>query len=202
VYWVLSCHLTIGYTVSMSGQESIIDSSYTSLEEAVRGTEASAEICDSLALVDVEYLSFDGFVHAGQIVVHKDLVADVKELFASLLSMQFPIQSAVPILAYGWDDEKSMLANNSSAFCYRPVMGTDRLSNHSYGRALDINPLLNPYFAKDGNIYPAGATYNPLVPGTIASNDAVVALFREKGWEWGGDWEAVKDYQHFQKLDP
>jgi len=194
--------LFIRYTVSMSALERIIDSSYRSLEEAVQGTKAPAEILKTLTLVDVEYVSFDGAVHVGQVVVHKDLAADVKELFASLLSMRFPIQSVVPILAYGWDDEKSMLANNSSAFCYRPIIGTDRLSNHSYGRALDINPLLNPYFAKDGNIYPAGATYNPLVPGTIASNDAVVALFREKGWEWGGDWEAVKDYQHFQKLDP
>jgi len=194
--------LFIRYTVSMSALERIIDSSYRSLEEAVQGTKAPAEILKTLTLVDVEYVSFDGAVHVGQVVVHKDLAADVKELFASLLSMRFPIQLVVPILAYGWDDEKSMLANNSSAFCYRPIIGTDRLSNHSYGRALDINPLLNPYFAKDGNIYPAGATYNPLVPGTIASNDAVVALFREKGWEWGGDWEAVKDYQHFQKLDP
>lgn len=37
------------------------------------------------------------------------------------------------------NDNKSMSANNTSAFNYRVISGTKKLSNHSYGLAIDIN---------------------------------------------------------------
>jgi len=178
----------------------IKDSTYSSLEEAVAGSVAPPEVLSTLALIEVRYLSFDGKVHQGQLVLHKGLVEDVQHLFHSLLAAQFPLEKCVPIVAYDWDDEASMRDNNCSAFCYRPIMGTDRLSNHSFGTALDLNPRLNPYFARDGKVYPEGATYDPSVMGTITATSDVVALFKALGWEWGGDWESVKDFQHFQKL--
>lgn len=179
----------------------IIDSSYASLEEAVHGLVFPDDIRETLVLVDVSYISFDGLLHQGQIVMHRELERDVKEIFAALVEIQFPIEKVVPIVAYDWDDEASMAANNSSAFNYRVIMKTDRLSNHSYGRAMDLNPLLNPYFARDGNIYPAGAIYSPSAPGVITKDSPVVALFKSRGWTWGGDWVEVIDYQHFEKLD-
>lgn len=98
-----------------------------------------------------------------------------------------------------------MADNNSSAFNYRFVYGTNQVSNHSFGLAVDINPALNPYVAIDGKIFPSGAIYDPHRSGTLVEGDKVVSLFESKGWEWGGKGVAVagsqlKDWQHFQKI--
>lgn len=155
------------------------------------------EIRETLTLVTVRYLSFDNYLHQGQIVLHLDLADDVRELFESFIRIGFQIYQVAPVAAYGWNDEESMAANNSSAFNYRLILGTNRLSNHSFGRALDLNPLQNPYFARDGRVYPEGAVYDLAVSGTVTSE--VVALFKGKGWIWGGDWKIPVDYQHFEK---
>jgi peptidoglycan LD-endopeptidase CwlK len=170
------------------------------LDEAVEGLTFPDEIRAVLALVNVQYISFDGLVHQGQVVIHRELAPDVREVFAALLQLRFPIARVVPIVAYGWDDDASMLANNSSGFNYRVIMNTDRLSNHSFGCALDINPLQNPYFARNNRVYPAGAIYDPAAPGTLTRNSLAVSLLKSRGWEWGGDWTSPIDYQHFQKL--
>lgn len=182
--------------------EPVIDSSYNSLEEAIQGSEAPADVRRTLALVNVKYVSFDGDIHWGQVVVSKDLAKNVQEIFASLLAMRFPIKKVVPIVAYDWDDERSMQDNNSSAFNYRPIIGTNQLSNHSYGRALDLNPLQNPYFARDGKTYPVGAVHNSSVPGTIIRGDSVVSLFASCGWDWLGECSEHPDFQHFEKSAP
>ena len=183
----------------------IIDSCFRSLDEAVQGLEFPNEIREALALVDVVYVSFDGGMHQGQVVIHKKLATDVREIFALLLELRFPIARVIPIIAYGWDDEASMAANNSSGFNYRVIAGTDRLSEHAKGLAFDLNPLQNPFIGKDGKISPAGATYDPSVPGTITKDGPVVALFKSKGWKWGGYWKkdyGILDYQHFEKMNP
>lgn len=135
-----------------------------SLEEALSGKEISDEIRASLAVVDVQHLSFDETEKLGQLVVHKTLVEDVKYFFNALLERQFPIEKIVPVVAYDWDDDASMADNNTSAFNYRVIFNTDRLSNHSYGRALDINPLQNPYVLSDGTVMPEGAHYDLVQP--------------------------------------
>lgn len=175
----------------------IVDSDFRSLHDAVRGLEFPEEIRETLALVTVQYLSFDDHLHEGQIVIHRDLADDVEDLFQSFIRIGFQIYQAAPVAAYGWDDEESMAANNSSAFNYRLILGTDRLSNHSFGRAVDLNPQQNPYFARDGRVYPEEATYDLTASGTVTPE--VVALFKEKGWIWGGDWTVPVDYQHFEK---
>lgn len=180
----------------------IIDSCFRSLDEAVQGLDFPREIFETLVLLDVRYVSFDGRVHQGQVVLHRDLKDDVQEIFASLLEIRFPIMSVIPMVAFGWDDDASMNANNSSSFNYRVIAGTDRLSEHAEGIALDINPLQNPFVGKDGTRSPCGAVYDPSVPGTITKNGPVVALFRARGWEWGGGWfkmYGIRDYQHFEK---
>jgi hypothetical protein len=175
------------------------DCFYASLDEALVGIEIPEDIRRTLALVDVDYLSFDDELHSGQLVVHQGLVTDVQEIFCELLRMRFPVEKAVPAVAYGWDDEAIMADNSSSAFNYRLILGTDRLSNHSYGTALDLNPMQNPYFARDGKVYPEGATYDANHQGTILIAGPVVALFKRFGWKWGGDWTVPIDYQHFEK---
>jgi hypothetical protein len=138
----------------------------------------------------------------GQIVVAEALAEDVQEIFDELCNEEFPIQSIVPIVHYGHDDFASIGENNTSAFNYRKVAGTSRLSKHALGRAIDLNPLLNPYVNMDGSpkegsfSYPG---YDPTVPGTIVEDDAVVQAFLRRGWTWGGHWTDALDLQHFNK---
>jgi len=167
------------------------------LEEALRGKEIPQEIRDNLTIVSVPYFSFAEMKGEGQLVIHKDLAHDVEEIFEKLFTMQFPIEKMVPVTTYGWDDDISMAANNTSAFNYRVIAGTTRLSHHATGRAIDINPVQNPYVGVTGIVAPLGATYDPDKKGSVTAN--VVELFTSYGWEWGGDWNDRKDWQHFQK---
>ena len=174
----------------------IVDSALR-FDEALAGKEIPNEIRDVLALIEVRYLSFDGEVHEGQLVVHAGIAGEVQLIFSELLEKRFPIARVIPVVAYGWDDDASMAANNTSAFNYRLIRGTDRLSNHSYGRAIDINPAFNPCTQYDGEVVPCGACYDATRPGTVTADSA--SLFKSRGWEWGGEWLPRKDWQHFQK---
>lgn len=176
----------------------IVDSAM-GLEESLAGSTAPAEILAALCLVDVRYQGFDGLVHAGQLVVHRDLEVEIKELFALLAGWEFPLRQAIPVVRYGWSDEASMAADNASAFNYRLIAGTGRLSRHAEGRAVDINPVENPVCYADGRSEPPGALYRPGAPGTFGAGDRVVAAFKARGWRWGGEFAHVHDYHHFEK---
>ncbi len=179
---------------------SIVTDSDLTFEEALRGIEIPLDIKKNLTLITVLYNGFDNKIHKGQLLLNKKVSAEVKEIFDVLLSKRFPIEKVIPIVEYYWNDEKSMLDNNTSAFNYRDIDGTDKLSNHAYGIAIDINPLQNP-FIKGKKILPKGAKYDKNAKGAIDSKSIVVKAFKEKGWNWGGDWKSRKDYQHFEKLE-
>jgi peptidoglycan LD-endopeptidase CwlK len=155
-------------------------------------------------VVKLKYYSADGKVHQGQLVIDKDLVKDIKKVFALALKERFPIYSLIPISDKRfrkdgrWDDELSMEANNTSAFNYREITGGGRLSNHASGRAIDINPFQNPYI-KNNVVLPHGAKYDPSIAGTFISDHPIVHAFLQLGWVWGGNWTSPKDYQHFEK---
>ena len=103
---------------------------------------------------------------------------------------------------YNCNDDKSMEDNNTSAFNYRTVSGSRKLSDHSFGRAIDINPLFNPYIRRSKVQPENGRKYTDRgshVEGMIQENDCVVQEFKSRGWQWGGDWKYSKDYQHFYK---
>lgn len=168
-----------------------------SLDEALAGKEIPNDIRNTLALIDVPFFSFDTEVREGHAVVHAEIADEVRDVFEVLLKMKFPIARIIPVNAYDWDDNASMAANNTSAFNYRLIFGTNRLSNHSYGRAIDINPIQNPYTQRDGAVVPPGALYDTNQPGTITADIAL--LFKSRGWQWGGDWQERKDWQHFEK---
>ncbi len=175
----------------------IIDSSMT-LEEALQGINIPDRIKINLNLIDVQYFSFDNKLHQGQLVIHSKVVNEVVEIFEKIRELQFPILKVIPVSIYKWSDEVSMANNNTSAFNYRFIFGTERLSNHSYGLAIDINPLLNPYTQIDGIIVPRGGIYDVNKIGTITADSKIVELFKSHGWQWGGNWER-KDWQHFDK---
>ncbi len=159
------------------------------------------EILDRQVLVEVDFYDFDGDIAEGVIVVDRDCANDVSALFEQIFTEGFPIAAAIPVadLQFAWDDDRSMFANNTSGFNYRLVTGGGRLSPHALGRAIDINPLLNPYIKGDV-IKPEGAIYDPARPGTITVNSFIVTFLKERGWTWGGDWTNLKDYQHFEKV--
>lgn len=168
------------------------------LEQALAGKEIPHHIKETLVLIDVEYWSFDECECTGQLVIHWELAAEVEAIFMEIKAARFPIEKIIPVSAYGWSDDASMEDNNSSAFNYRNIVGGENLSQHAYGRAIDINPRLNPY-VKGGVILPPNAVYSPDVPGTVISEGPVVEAFLKRGWDWGGNWERLKDWQHFEK---
>lgn len=150
----------------------------------------------------VDFIDFDFERKVGQLVIARCLAAESQEIFGRLRDAELPFESVIPIAHFGDDDTKSIRANNTSAFCYRVVEGTDRLSQHAVGRAIDINPWLNPYLRLDGTLMTPGIgdrTYDPDVPGTIVAGGAVVSIFDKYGWLWGGNWTKDHDYQHFDK---
>lgn len=178
--------------------EIIIDSKMT-FKESIEGTNAPDSVIANLILLDVQYYSFDGKLHQGQIVIHKDLKNDVHYIFDLIKSKKFPIAKVIPIVKYNWSDNASMEDNNTSAFNYRTVAGTTRVSKHSYGIAIDFNPIQNPAVYNDGTISPKGAKYDKKAKGTITSTTFVTIELKKRGWIWGGDWNSLKDYQHFEK---
>lgn len=182
----------------MQEYSSIVVDSDMTFEEAIAGIEIPINIKKNLTLINVMYISYDEKIHKGQIVIHKLLSAEIKEIFDELLSKRFPIEKVIPIVKYNWDDEASMLDNNSSAFNYRYIMGTEKLSNHSFGIAIDINPLQNPYIVGK-KVIPPGSKYDKTAKGVILENSDIVKAFKKRGWDWGGNWETRKDFQHFER---
>jgi peptidoglycan LD-endopeptidase CwlK len=163
------------------------------------------EIRKRQKIVKLKYYSFDGKVHKGQLVIDKSLVKDIKKVFKFALAEKFPIQSVIPISQPDfrkngrWDDDLSMIANNTSAFNYREKTGGGSLSNHAHGRAIDINTVQNPYI-KGKILLPPNGSYQPNTAGTFTVDNPIVKKFIEFGWDWGGNWINLKDYQHFEKL--
>ncbi len=158
---------------------------------------------DQLRLISLNFVGFDGAVHRGELVVNADLAAEVARVFADLYFSRFPIQRMETVEKYNSDDDASMAANNTSAFNCRAITGGTAWSNHSYGQAIDINPVQNPYISRSGTVYPPnGAPYvdrTGNVPGMIHAGDATEQAFTTRDWTWGGFWDTPIDYQHFEK---
>ncbi|MDF2544693.1 MAG: putative secreted protein [Herbinix sp.] len=152
------------------------------------------------------YTGFDGNTHIGELIVATSIAQDILDIFYEFYEAQYPIERMVLVDEYNADDNASMTDNNTSSFNYRPVDGTSRLSLHSYGLAIDINPRYNPYVREiDGKtvITPEnGITYADRSldePYYISRDDICCQAFLKRGFTWGGDWVTMKDYQHFQK---
>lgn len=146
-------------------------------------------------------------VHRGELVCNKMIAADLLDIFQKLYEARYPIERISLIDDYDADDERSMTANNTSSFCFRKIAGSSRLSKHSQGMAIDINPLLNPCVKKrkDGSLFiqpKAGRKFadrRKAYPYKITKGDLCYRLFLAHGFSWGGNWRSSKDYQHFEK---
>jgi hypothetical protein len=156
-----------------------------------------------LRRVEVDYLGFDGRTHRGELIVHQDLVPDVIAIFGQLHRLGYPVDKIRTVDHYpDANDELSMEDNNTSAFNCRLIPGTDEWSPHAYGRAIDINTLINPCLYASGYFEPENAAAyldrSRTDPGLIHSGDPAEQVFTERGWQWGGYWRAP-DYQHFER---
>jgi hypothetical protein len=153
-----------------------------------------------LRAVDVSFWGYDGEVHTGRLIVAANLAEDLVGIMHDLFDASFPIERMEPVDLYDGDDDRSMAANNTSAFNCRPVTGGSAWSEHSYGRAIDVNPLVNPYVVGSTVLPTEGEAYadrNVDAPGMIHGGDVVVDAFAARGWKWGGYWDSPTDYQHF-----
>lgn len=163
---------------------------------------------DDLSYVHVMHYNFDGEVTDGELICNKAIAQDLVEIFYELYKAEYQIEKIRLIDEYGGDDNLSMEDNNTSCFNYRVVEGSTKLSKHAYGLAIDINPFYNPYvrYNKDGSLHIDPASSEPYAdrhasfPYKIDENDLCLKLFKEHGFTWGGDWNSMKDYQHFQKV--
>lgn len=155
-----------------------------------------------LAVLHMNHWTFADELGDGELIVARDVADDLAGVFAALFEARFPIASIRPMYCFGGDDLASMAANNSSAFNFRTIAGTDRLSQHALGDAVDINPLLNPWVRETEVLPPAGSAYldrSDVRPGMIVRPGVVTAAFDAIGWTWGGDWPDVQDLHHFQR---
>ncbi|WP_242657899.1 M15 family metallopeptidase [Mycobacterium kubicae] len=160
---------------------------------------------EQLRRVEVDYVGFDGQTHRGPLIVHQDLVPDVIAIFDQLHRLGYPVDKMQTVDHYpNADDELSMEDNNTSAFNCRRIPGSDDWSPHAYGRAIDINTLLNPCLYVSGYFEPRNAAAyldrNRTDPGLLHIGDPAVLAFTDRGWRWGGEWNAPLDYQHFERI--
>ena len=160
-----------------------------------------------LDTLTVQHIDANGKTQQGIIICNKMITKDLREIFAELYRAKYPIERICPISEYGNDDERSMRANNTSCYCYRRVEGSQKLSKHAQGLAIDINPLYNPCVKrkKDGTLLIQPATGKPYADRSksfkykITKQDLCYRLFIQHGFRWGGSWRSLKDYQHFEK---
>lgn len=154
-------------------------------------------ILDNIESIDVKYINFDGDEKTGKVVCNKNVGSELVNIFNKLFDMKFPIEKIVPIEEFNNDDMESVRQNNTSCFNFRYVIGSNKLSDHSTGNAIDINPMQNPWIHPSAHKIP-NREYIPGKKGTITNE--VVEIFKSYGWNWGGNWRNP-DYQHFFKPD-
>ena len=164
---------------------------------------------DDLRYVRVLHKDINGNTHEGELVCSKYIASDVLEIFRGLYEAGYPIERVRLVDEYDADDETSMRDNNSSCFNFRFITHSTKISKHGLGLAVDINTLYNPYIKilSDGKRILEPATAEPYIdrakdfPYKIEKGDLCYRLFTERGFEWGGEWKSLKDYQHFEVSD-
>jgi hypothetical protein len=163
---------------------------------------------NDLRYLRIAYLDFNGQSTVGELIVHKDVSDEVVEIFEGLYEIGYPIRKMRLVSDYKGSDWQSIEADNTSAFNCRKATGSKKWSKHSYGKAIDINPIENPYISRSGRIsHKESLQYRKRVhrnstyadKAVLLKNDKATKIFKKYGWKWGGDWSGVKDYQHFSK---
>jgi hypothetical protein len=162
----------------------------------------------NLRYLRITHYDFHGERRLGEIIVHKNVAKEVSKIFHELYQINYPIDHMVLVSTYKGSDWQSIESGNTSAFNCRSATGSKKWSKHSYGKAIDINPIQNPYVSRSGHIsHKESYKYKKRVHKNSSSadkalllkNDKATKIFKKYGWKWGGEWKNVKDYQHFSK---
>ena len=162
----------------------------------------------SLRKVTINRIDYRGHVARGTLVVRSTAAKSLVAVFTAAIDQRFPVKSMHPT-DYYYDqgrrtptesDEAAMRAGNTAAFNCRPVTGNPyRISQHSYGNAIDINTVENPYVT-GSRVYPSFAREyldrSPYRKGMILRGGVIASKMAALGWPWGARW-SHPDYQHF-----
>jgi hypothetical protein len=183
------------------------------LQRFITGISYPVGGADEIDYDDLRYLhiltyDFNGNVAEGELICNVGIAADLAEIFYELYRHEYQLDKVHLIDIYNGDDDAAVADNNTSCFNYRKVEGSSNLSKHALGLAVDINPYYNPYvtYGSDGSVHisPKGAEKyadrSKAFPYKIDENDLCYQLFTDHGFIWGGNWNSLKDYQHFQKV--
>ena len=147
------------------------------------------------------YRGFDGAPHRGRLAVHRRWADEILAVFRRLYRSGFPIRRVRLVDRFDADDRASMRHDNTSAFNCRYVAGTTTWSQHAYGRAIDINPVENPYVDRLARLAGPGSPV-PRPDGRPAGDDRAAARSSSgpsggSAGDGAGRWTSAKDYQHF-----
>lgn len=197
-------------TLTANGQTFTIDTISDTVFQRMQGKSFKRDCTvkrSELRYLRLSHYDAEGKEHIGELVCNKMIASDLKEIFQELYKRHYPIQRMQLVDDYDADDEQSMRANNTSCFNFRRIAGSTKLSKHSQGLAIDINPLYNPYVKRQANgtliVQPANATCyadrRKAIPYKIERDDLCYRLFIKHGFKWGGAWTRQQDYQHFER---
>ena len=209
IVWLCSALCLQGQTLSKEfSAETVPDSIWQFMQGRSYHPNPHVQRAD-LRYLRVLHYDYDGRTHQGELVCNKLIASKLLTIFHELYKARYPIQRMVLPDVYDADDERQMRDNNTSCFCYRTIAGSQKLSKHARGLAVDLNTLYNPYVKrrKDGTLFVQPATATPYVDRSrrfrykITKRDLAYRLFTEAGFSWGGAWRSHQDYQHFEVRD-
>ncbi len=151
-----------------------------------------------LAYAQVSFFGFDGRFHTGEFITGIDHVEGLIAVFAELHAMRFPIEEMAVTTQEAVDAHPTGDSNNTSTFVCRPAVNSGSWSRHAWGGAIDINPFHNPYLKGDLVIPELAMAYLERGDERVGMvTPAIVDLFAQMGWSWGGNWNSAKDWMHF-----
>ena len=157
-----------------------------------------------LRAIRMNFWDYKGRLQRGTLIGASWVTQDYIAVFRRAFETKFEIKKMYPADRYGGVDERAMRAGNTSAFNCRHVTGNPyRMSQHSYGNAIDINTFENPYVTSS-RVYPPKAAvpyyyrreHNLNDPGVITSRSSIARALWGQGWAWGARW-SLPDYQHW-----
>ena len=161
---------------------------------------------EQLRWVRLSFWGFDYARHTGELLVNASVADELVSVFGALYEARYPIEEMRVTRLDELDAPPTGDGNNTGGFVCRPTVGQTTFSQHAYGLAIDVNSFQNPYVKDDGDdrlvlpeLSSAYLSRGDGRAGMIEPGDVVVSAFASIGWEWGGDWRSLKDYQHFSQ---